>query len=149
MLFANCPKCGQQAQYVPEQTGLTGMCPACNADVVFQQAPGQIARTIAGVVVAILSFAALGFFGLIGGIVALASHGVVLVVVVIVAVVFGMKIRDVLLILALYLAVMVVGNMEWRSNAKTKRKADGAVASSVFASLSKDKAINGPACSHL
>ena len=148
MLFANCPMCGYQAQYVPEQTGLTGMCPGCSADVVFQQAPRQIARTIAGVVVAVLSFAALGFFGLIGGIVALASHGVVIVIVVVVAVVFGMKIRDVLLILALYLGVMVVANLEWRSNVR-KKKADGAVASPLFANLSREMTLSGPGRSPL
>jgi len=115
---------------------MSGICPACNVDVVFRQDSRQIARTIAGVVVAALSFAGLGFFGLMGGIVAIASGGGAVVIFAVLAVIFGMKIRDVFLIFAIYLVIVVLGAamvaLDSRFHAR-KKSADGAIASPFFA----------------
>ena len=139
MPFAACPQCSHQVQYLPEQTGMSGICPACNVDMVFRQGSRQIARTMVGAAVAVLSFAGLGFFGLMGGIVAMATHGGVAFTFVVLAVIFGMKVRDVFLIFAIYLGIVVLGTatvaLDSQFHARKKR-ADGAIASPFFASLS-------------
>ena len=153
MPFAGCPQCSHQVQYLPEQSGMSGICPACSVDVAFRQDSRQIVRAIVGVVVAALSFAALGFFGLMGGIVALVSLGGVIVIFAVFAVIFGMmKIRDFFLVFAIYLGLVVLGAamvaLDSRFHAGKKR-ADGAIASPFLASFSMRTPLDGPARSHL
>jgi uncharacterized paraquat-inducible protein A len=138
MPFAGCPQCSHQVQYLPEQTGMSAICPACGVDMVFRQGSRQIASTIVGVVVAALLFAGLVFFGLFGGTVAMASHGGVTVTFAVLARNFGMKVRDIFLIFAIYLVFVVLGTaivaLESRYHARKKR-ADGAIVSPFFANL--------------
>jgi hypothetical protein len=135
MPFAGCPRCSHQLQYLPEQAGMSGICPACGVDMALRQDSRQIARMIVGVTVAALSFAGLGFFGLMGGIVALASGGGVAVAFALVAVYCGMKIRSVLQIFAIYLVLAVLGAamVALESRYARKKRADGAIASPFFA----------------
>ena len=153
MPFAGCPQCSHQVLYLPEQTGMSTICPACGVDMVFQQDSRQIARAIVGVTVAALSIAGLGFFGLVGGIVALVSPVGVIVIFAVLAVIFGiMKKRDFLLIFAIYLGLVVLGAAMVALDSRFeawKKRADGAIASHFFASLPMGMPLGGPTRSHL
>ena len=121
MPFSGCPQCSHQVQYLSEQTGMSAICPACGVDMVFRQGFRQIASTIVGVVVAAVLFAGLVFFGLLGGIVAMASHGGVTVTFAVLARNSGMKVRDIFLIFAIYLVFVVLGcpkQEKWMSEMK-------------------------------
>ena len=154
MPFAKCPKCGHQLQYTPEMSGVAGICPACSAEVVCQQTPWQIACTIAVAIVAVLSLAGLGYLGLIGVTVGLPGYAVVIIFVAMLAFAFAIRLRTILPLLALFLGAVIVGaimaaaNLDWRSYA-SKKRADAAIASPFFASLSIGLPVGGSGRSHL
>jgi hypothetical protein len=121
MPTAVCPQCRARIPFVPEQTAQLGMCPSCHAEVELKQpglvTAGAIASTILGVVSTIL----LGFFGCLGGINALFGHGILMFIVLLLAVLSGMRIRTVLFIFAVYFALVVVLSIAW-TNKSSKKK---------------------------
>jgi len=121
MPTAVCPQCQARIPFLPEQTAQQGLCPSCHGEVEFKQpglvTAGAIVSTILGVVSTIL----LGFFGCLGGINALFGHGILMVIVLILAVLSGMRIRTVLFIFAIYFALVVILSIDW-TNKSSKKK---------------------------
>jgi len=142
MPFTNCPNCEHQLQYVPEMCGVAGICPACSAEVVYQQTPWQIVRPIAVAIVAVLSLAGLAYLCPRDVIVVLLGFvGAVLCLPMLAFILFPKRLRFALWLTAFLLgagivgAVMAAANMDGRFYA-SKKRADVAITSPFFASNS-------------
>ncbi len=133
---------------------VAGICPACSAEVVYQQTPWQIVRPIAVAIVAVLSLAGLGYHRLSGGTVVFPGYAGVIAGLAMLAFLFPRRLRIILWLLAFFLgagivgAVMAAANLDWRSYA-SKKRADVAIASPFLASLSIGLPVGGSGGSRL
>jgi hypothetical protein len=124
MPIACCSACGAKVHYVGEQTGQTALCTGCNGNVVLRQSSMQVVQAAISILLAAISIGVLVFFGLMGGIVAWATHGTLIVIVGVLAIIFGMRVRDVFLILTLYLWMTVVGRAMLKSGRASRGTTD-------------------------
>ena len=91
--IARCSACGAKVNYVGEQTGQTALCTGCNGNVVLRQSSMQVVQAAISILLAAISIGVLVFFGLVGGIVAWATHGTLIVIMGVLAIIFGMGTR--------------------------------------------------------
>jgi hypothetical protein len=129
MPTAVCPQCQSRIPFLPEQAGQPGMCPSCHAEVEFKQSRLVTAGAIASTILGVVSTIVLGFFGCLGGINALFGHGILMFIFLMLAVLSGMRIRTVLIIFAVYFALVLVLSIEWTNKpGKKKTRASQTVA---------------------
>jgi hypothetical protein len=115
MPIAHCSACGTKVHYAREQTGQTALCTGCNGNIVLRQSSMQVVQAAISILLAAISIGVLALFGLVGGIMAWATHGTLIVIMGVLAVTFGMRVRDVFLILTLYLWMTVAGRAMLKS----------------------------------
>jgi hypothetical protein len=124
MRTAVCSACGAKVNYAGEQSGQTALCTGCNENIVLRQSSMQVVQAAISVLLAAISICVLVFFGLVGGIVAWATHGTLIVIMGVLAIIFGMRVRDVFLILTLYLWMTVVGRAMLKSGRASRGATD-------------------------
>ncbi len=121
MYCAICPKCRNKVLYLPEQAGQSRLCPNCHAEVVCQQASSQIVGKVASIFFGCVGIALLVGLGLLGGFTILLTHGGVAVAFGVLAMIFGLRVRDLLFICAAYLAFVLVVSYALKEPLKKKR----------------------------
>ena len=120
MYFANCPQCRDKIPYTIEEAGQSRVCPRCHAEVLCQQSLFQTAGKVATIGFGCLSIALLVAIGIHGGVVAVLATGAVVVVFGALALIGGMRVRDLWLIINALLLGML--GATWYTMSKNNNK---------------------------